>query len=536
MPIVPSRKSMSSSGAARNINCGVLGHIDSGKTALCRALHQIASTASMDKNPQSRERGITLDLGFSSFCLPPYGCDDLPTQITLVDCPGHSSLIRTVLAGSRIIDIALLVVDAVKGFEPQTAECLVIAEIITPLLLVVVNKSDLVSEADMVRIENRIRNTLRRTTFGLDTPIVFVSATRHEGLDQLVPTLTVLSRLVPERNPTGPLHIAYDHCFHIKGHGTVFSGTVLSGTVNKGQSVTLSGYDVSGEVRSIQVFRSSVDSASQGDRVGICIPKISSDDKERGDIVDTGVVPVRTHVLVCLIQKIKYFKLSLTTGKFHVTIGNTNTVANVILLRPRDGPPESATTSSEHPRESLITSLSREALVWSESLNSSHTSFELINDEQSLTNPELCLLVFSKEITVTHDAMVVGSKLDLEESFTGCRLGFYGRILSINTCKLVEKVTKFITRSGEIDRVYSAEDRVYLLRNITTGTGDASRFIGMAIVHSKTGERGVIEGTFGKVGLLRARFQSDSPLFSKLDDVVLTIEKHALGTLIESQR
>ena len=88
-----------------NFNIGVLGHVDSGKTSLAKALSTVASTASFDKNPQSRDRGITLDLGFSSFCveLPKHLQDQLPDfkqlQFTLVDCPGHASLIRTIIGG-----------------------------------------------------------------------------------------------------------------------------------------------------------------------------------------------------------------------------------------------------------------------------------------------------------------------------------------------------------------------------------------------------------------------------------------------------
>lgn len=102
---------MSESGDGRakilNFNVGVLGHVDSGKTSLARALSSIASTAAFDKNPQSRERGITLDLGFSSFkvdlpehlrdCGGAQQYDSL--QFTLVDCPGHASLIRTIIGG-----------------------------------------------------------------------------------------------------------------------------------------------------------------------------------------------------------------------------------------------------------------------------------------------------------------------------------------------------------------------------------------------------------------------------------------------------
>uniref|UniRef100_A0A8C0XYT7 Tr-type G domain-containing protein n=1 Tax=Castor canadensis TaxID=51338 RepID=A0A8C0XYT7_CASCN len=85
-----------------NVNVGVLGHIDSGKTALARALSTTASTAAFDKQPQSRERGITLDLGFSCFAVPLPGADEPLLQVTLVDCPGHASLIRTIIGGSRV--------------------------------------------------------------------------------------------------------------------------------------------------------------------------------------------------------------------------------------------------------------------------------------------------------------------------------------------------------------------------------------------------------------------------------------------------
>ena len=87
-----------------NFNVGVLGHVDSGKTSLAKALSTVASTASFDKNPQSKERGITLDLGFSSFTVDaPSHLSTGPDgklQYTLVDCPGHASLIRTIIGGN----------------------------------------------------------------------------------------------------------------------------------------------------------------------------------------------------------------------------------------------------------------------------------------------------------------------------------------------------------------------------------------------------------------------------------------------------
>eukprot|EP00208_Stichococcus_sp_RCC1054_P006234 CAMPEP_0206139746 /NCGR_PEP_ID=MMETSP1473-20131121/7113_1 /ASSEMBLY_ACC=CAM_ASM_001109 /TAXON_ID=1461547 /ORGANISM="Stichococcus sp, Strain RCC1054" /LENGTH=154 /DNA_ID=CAMNT_0053533641 /DNA_START=281 /DNA_END=741 /DNA_ORIENTATION=+ len=133
-----------------NVNVGVLGHVDSGKTSLVAALSTHLSTAALDKHPQSQERGITLDLGFSSFTAPMpehlaragVAPADSDLQVTLVDCPGHASLIRTILCGARIIDMVLLVVDITKGIQAQTAECLVLAEAVTEHLIVALNKVD----------------------------------------------------------------------------------------------------------------------------------------------------------------------------------------------------------------------------------------------------------------------------------------------------------------------------------------------------------------------------------------------------------
>lgn len=94
-----------------NFNVGVVGHVDSGKTSLAKALSTVASTACFDKNPQSRERGITLDLGFSSFTVEAsetikrHGYDYV--QYTLVDCPGHASLIKTIIGGKNHLFISI---------------------------------------------------------------------------------------------------------------------------------------------------------------------------------------------------------------------------------------------------------------------------------------------------------------------------------------------------------------------------------------------------------------------------------------------
>lgn len=141
-----------------NLNVGCLGHIDSGKTSLAKALSTMASTSCFDKSRESRERGITIDLGFSSLTLPlpahmkieaqnnPQYSHVQELQITFVDCPGHASLIKTIIGGAQIIDMMLLVIDVTKGIQTQTAECLVIGEITCNQMIIVLNKIDLVPQ------------------------------------------------------------------------------------------------------------------------------------------------------------------------------------------------------------------------------------------------------------------------------------------------------------------------------------------------------------------------------------------------------
>ena len=169
-----------------NINVGILGHVDSGKTSLCKKLSTISSTASFDKNPQSQERGITLDLGFSAFYVktPFYLKEKFKEnlrfqesefiQITLVDCPGHASLIRTVVAGANIIDSIVLVIDCVKGIQIQTTECLVLSEILADDMVVALNKIDSLIEENMTRDDfyetintkiKKLKNVFSKTKF-----------------------------------------------------------------------------------------------------------------------------------------------------------------------------------------------------------------------------------------------------------------------------------------------------------------------------------------------------------------------------------
>jgi len=269
-----------------NVNVGVLGHVDAGKSSLAKALSTVASTAAFDKSPQSKARGITLDLGFSAFMLPQppahFGGAYEAVQVTLVDCPGHASLIRTIIGGAQIIDVMLLVVDATKGIQTQTAECLVIGEITCENLVVVLNKVDLFADpqtraAKIDKMTKGLQKTLSTTRFA-NAPIVPVSGNvggkedggETVGLDVLLDTLGKTIP-VPKRSPEGDFLFAVDHCFAIKGQGTVITGTVLKGSATIGDVIELPMMQLQRKIKSMQMFHKPVQRISQGDRAGICM-------------------------------------------------------------------------------------------------------------------------------------------------------------------------------------------------------------------------------------------------------------------------
>ncbi|MFX1256603.1 MAG: GTP-binding protein, partial [Promethearchaeota archaeon] len=151
------------------VHIGLFGHIDSGKTRVAAVLSEIISTAGIDAHPQSKKRGITIDLGFTSFMIEKY-------LITLVDGPGHADLIKISASSVEIIDCALLVIDINKGPQVQTGEHLIMIEALKiKNIIVVINKIDLFKGNVNDEIE-KTRNFFESTSFGPNIPIYAVSA------------------------------------------------------------------------------------------------------------------------------------------------------------------------------------------------------------------------------------------------------------------------------------------------------------------------------------------------------------------------
>ncbi|MEM2145719.1 MAG: selenocysteine-specific translation elongation factor [Candidatus Jordarchaeaceae archaeon] len=313
-----------------SVNIGLLGHIDHGKTQVARALSEIVSTAGLDKHPQAQERGISIDLGFTSFHLNGY-------LVTLVDAPGHAELIHSVVAGANIIDAAILVVAADEGPKIQTGEHIIILQSFgISKVVVALNKVDLVSPSKLETVKNQIKDVLKGTILE-EAPIIPVSATTGAGMEDLKKAL--LSILSPPRRETGGyFKMSIDHAFHVKGAGTVLTGTIHRGKIHVGDEIEIMPIKLSAKVRSIQTFRESRDEAQAGDRVGISITRTEPVKIYRGCYAGTpGTLNVTDKLIGC-IRMNKLFKYPLSLGvRVHLTVGMPTVTATVIPFRRFEG-------------------------------------------------------------------------------------------------------------------------------------------------------------------------------------------------------
>ncbi|KAL0978352.1 hypothetical protein UPYG_G00169400 [Umbra pygmaea] len=515
-----------------NFNVGVLGHVDSGKTSLARALSSTASTAAFDKNPQSRERGITLDLGFSSFTvdLPEklsqesgsHGYENL--QFTLVDCPGHASLIRTIIGGAQIIDLMMLVVDVVKGVQTQTAECLLIGELTCPRMVVVLNKTDLLPpskrQSAIDKMTKRLHKTLENTKFK-DCPVIAVAAKpggpeapeteEPEGVPELIELLKSQTYL-PHRDPGGDLLMAVDHCFSIRGQGTVMTGTILQGALAVNDTVEIPVLKVTKKVKSIQMFRRPVAGAMQGDRVGVCVTQFDPKLLERGLVCTPG--SLRTlHAALISVRKIGYFKGSLATrSKLHITVGHETVMARVTFfgLPPQQTPPPA---SHPTPLDTPF-SFDREYFYQDEYVIGQRETPGAGPDEE-----QWALLEFERPVTCPSLCLVIGSKLDTDIHANACRLAFQGRLLEGFEEKSYAESTlprlhiyKSKHKEGQVERV--TDDYTVIGRNLFKKETNMQLFVGLKVTLS-TGEAGVIEGGFGQSGKFKIRVPGGLSLETK---------------------
>ncbi|MFX0041359.1 MAG: GTP-binding protein [Candidatus Hodarchaeota archaeon] len=315
------------------IHIGLFGHIDCGKTEIAKVLSEIISTAGIDAHPQSKERGITIDLGFTSFILEKY-------LITLVDGPGHADLIKISASSVEIIDCALVVIDINKGPQVQTGEHLIMIESLQiQNIIVILNKIDLFTGNVEEELE-KTRKFFKSTSFSSDVPIYPVSAKNKSGFDELkMGILEMISSLEIKREIGGDVIIPIDHHFPIKGMGAILTGTIMRGRLKLNDNLEILPIKSSGRVKSIQIFHQDVNSAKAGDRIGINIKGLDVRKVFRGcyatnnpdlfEFCDTIEVAVNNNEL---------FKSKTRFGtQIHITIGMVTIVGNIYPFYKEEG-------------------------------------------------------------------------------------------------------------------------------------------------------------------------------------------------------
>ncbi|KAM8926266.1 selenocysteine-specific elongation factor isoform 4-T4 [Lycaon pictus] len=522
-----------------NVNVGVLGHIDSGKTALARALSTTASTAAFDKQPQSRERGITLDLGFSCFSVPlparlrpalpappaASGAEPEPEpgepqlQVTLVDCPGHASLIRTIIGGAQIIDLMMLVIDVTKGMQTQSAECLVIGQIACQKLVVVLNKIDLLAEgkrqAVIDKMTKKMQKTLENTKFR-GAPIIPVAAKpggpeapeteAPQGISELIELLT--SQIsIPMRDPSGPLLMSVDHCFSIKGQGTVMTGTILSGSISLGDSVEIPALKVVKKVKSMQMFHMPVMSAMQGDRLGICVTQFDPKLLERGLVCAPESLHT-VHAAIISVEKIQYFRGPLQTkAKFHITVGHETVMGRLMFFSPAPDnfDHEPVLDSFDFSQEYLFQEQYLDKDLAPAVTDSGEADKKMGQATESrCPRQQWALVEFEKPVTCPRLCLVIGSRLDADIHANTCRLAFHGVLLhGLEGKDYAESflprlnVYKLKHKHGLVERVM--DDHSVIGRSLFKKETNIQLFVGLK-VHLSTGELGIIDSAFGQSG------------------------------------
>lgn len=413
--------------------------------------------------------------------------------MTLVDCPGHASLIRTIIGGAQIIDMMLLVIDINKGIQTQTAECLVIGEITTDNIIVVLNKVDMIppeERAEKVdKMIKKMKKMFKSTKFSNPQIVVtsaFVGGEKVASIGTLMsvkdsyPTLGIeelMDRIaenvkIPQRSTSGRFLYAIDHCFPIKGHGTVITGTVLSGSVSVNSAIEIPQLQVTKKVKSMQMFRKPVKSASQGDRVAICVTNLESTAIERAIACSPNSVNSTTAIL-CLVKKIRFFKMSCPSGaKYHISLGHETILSTVHFFGAKE-----MNAMHEHETESDANVAPEDVFGIDKDDSTAATSIDTkrIEPEPSVgpesgnkysfpeltfdwqqdfeKQEEICsrgsnfiygnesvqwaLLLFPRPIFCPTDSLVIGSRLDTdvtEGSSTEnlCRLAFYGPVKQVS--------------------------------------------------------------------------------------------------------
>jgi selenocysteine-specific elongation factor len=307
----------------KHVILGTAGHIDHGKTSLVKALTGVDT----DRLKEEKERGITIELGFTFL--------DLPSRIRLgiIDVPGHEKFVKHMVAGVWGIDLVALVVAADEGVMPQTREHLDICRLLRVKKgLVVLTKIDLL-DRELLELAKEELTEIVRDTFLENAPILAVSSVTGEGIPQLLSALDLLSQEIRERSSEGLFRLPIDRVFTMKGFGTVVTGTMVSGSLSLGETVQVLPSGLEGKVRNLQVYGRSVEKAVAGERAAVNLQGIETSAIERGDVLIRPNTLSATQLIDAYLEYLPNAPRPLkhrTKQRFHV--GTTLTNASVFLL------------------------------------------------------------------------------------------------------------------------------------------------------------------------------------------------------------
>ena len=309
---------------------GTAGHVDHGKTALIKALTGVDT----DRLKEEKERGITIELGFASLTLP-YG-----QTIGIVDVPGHEKFIKNMVSGAAGIDLVMLVIAADEGIMPQTKEHLHICSLLGITCgLVALTKIDLVETDWLELVKSEITEFLCGS-FLEDSPVVPVSATKREGLSDLIVAIDATVRQITEKADDGIFRLPVDRVFTMKGFGTVVTGTLVSGCIKVGEEVHILPEKITSRIRGIQVHNQPVEEAWSGQRTAINLQGAEKSSINRGDVL------VRPQT-VWSSQRLDIFVEYLATNSKNLKnralvrlhTGTSEVIARIVFLSKDELPP-----------------------------------------------------------------------------------------------------------------------------------------------------------------------------------------------------
>ncbi|MFI6437615.1 elongation factor Tu [Streptomyces sp. NPDC050759] len=289
-----------------HLNIGTMGHVDHGKTTLTAAITRVLSERGsgtfvpfdrIDRAPEEAARGITINIAHVEY-------ETDTRHYAHVDMPGHADYVKNMVTGAAQLDGAILVVSALDGIMPQTAEHVLLArQVGVDHVVVALNKADAADEELVELVELEVRELLTAHGYGGDAvPVVRVSGLKAlEGDPRWTASIEALLDAVdtyvpiPERYLDAPFLMPVENVLTITGRGTVVTGAVERGTVRVGDRVDVLGAAVETVVTGVETFGKPMDEAQAGDNVALLLRGVPRDAVRRGHVVAApgSVVPSR---------------------------------------------------------------------------------------------------------------------------------------------------------------------------------------------------------------------------------------------------